>query len=52
MRIFWKKNCKICRSVGGFAPEPRLPPKAGGSASRLPHYCYSSLLLQLCRVCY
>jgi len=43
---FLEKSCKNRFSIGGSAPEPTLPPAAGGSAPRPPRY-YSSLLLQL-----
>jgi len=43
---FLKKNCKNLLSVGGSAPEPRLPPAAGGFDPKPPR-CYSRLLLQI-----
>jgi len=46
---FLEKNVKISLSVGGGAPNPRLPSAAGNFAPRPPR-CYSRLLLQLCRV--
>jgi len=48
MRIVWKKLQKSL-SVGGSAPNPRLPMAPGGSAPRPPR-CYSYLLLQPCRI--
>jgi len=42
--FFGKKSCKNRFSVGGSSLEPRLPPTAGGFATRPPR-CYSRLLL-------
>jgi len=30
--LFFRKNCKNCRSVGGFAPKPPLASSGWGSA--------------------
>jgi len=49
MRIFWKKILKIVSSVEDSAPEPSF--SSGGWRIRpRPPLCYSSPLLQLCRV--
>jgi len=48
---FLEKNCKKRLSVGGFAPEPPFASSERlGALPARPSYCYSSLLLQLCRV--
>jgi len=45
---FLKKSCKNCFIVGDYAPEPPFA-SGGWGRSRSP-CCYSSLLLQICRV--
>jgi len=49
MDIFWRKTVQTASASG--APNPRLPPAAGGSTPRPPRF-YSRLLLRLRRVCF
>jgi len=50
MRFFEKKICEKSPQQRDPPSNPHLPPLAAGSSALRPPFCYSRLLLQLCRV--